>query len=138
MQKTSIHISRRGFIKSGLAAGALFQIVPRRVLGGPGYIAPSEELTRAIIGCGGISASHLGMNDARLVALCDVDSSHLQNRMRDRKGVKGYHDFREILARADIDIVHICTPPHWHGLISRMAADAGKDIWCEKPMTRTI
>ena len=47
-------------------------------------------------------------------------------------------DFRELIARPDIDIVHIATPPHWHGIMSRMAADAGKDIWCEKPMTRTI
>ena len=50
----------------------------------------------------------------------------------------GYHDFREVLARDDIDVVHIATPPHWHGIISAAAARAGKDIWCEKPMTRTI
>ncbi|HRD17380.1 MAG TPA: Gfo/Idh/MocA family oxidoreductase, partial [Methanothrix soehngenii] len=54
------------------------------------------------------------------------------------KGVKGYHDFRELIARPDIDIVHIATPPHWHGIMAKMAAEAGKDIWCEKPMTRTI
>jgi predicted dehydrogenase len=52
--------------------------------------------------------------------------------------VKGYRDFREVLARKDIDIVHIPTPPHWHALISIAAAKAGKDIWCEKPMSRTI
>ena len=54
------------------------------------------------------------------------------------KDVKGYSDFREVLARKDIDIVHIATPPHWHALMSIAAAKAGKDIWCEKPMTRTI
>ncbi|MCD4768559.1 MAG: Gfo/Idh/MocA family oxidoreductase, partial [Bacteroidales bacterium] len=53
-------------------------------------------------------------------------------------GVDTYHDFRDLLARPDIDIVHIATPPHWHGIMSKMAAEAGKDIWCEKPMTRTI
>jgi predicted dehydrogenase len=52
--------------------------------------------------------------------------------------VKGYSDFREVLERKDIDIVHVPTPPHWHALISIAAANAGKDIWCEKPMTRTI
>ena len=53
-------------------------------------------------------------------------------------GVEGYKDFRDVLERKDIDIVHIPTPPHWHALISVAAAEAGKDIWCEKPMTRTI
>ena len=52
--------------------------------------------------------------------------------------MKGYRDFREVLERKDIDIVHIPTPPHWHALISIAAAKAGKDIWCEKPMSRTI
>ena len=52
--------------------------------------------------------------------------------------VKGYRDFREILARPDIDIIHIATPPHWHALMTIMAAEAGKYIWCEKPMARTI
>lgn len=113
-------------------------IVPRRILGGSGYTPPSEELTRAIIGCGGISSSHLPMTDGRLLALCDVDSNHLAERMQGLPDVKGYRDFRDVLARPDIDIVHICTPPHWHGLISIMAAQAGKDIWCEKPMTRTL
>ena len=54
------------------------------------------------------------------------------------KDVKGYADYREVLQRQDIDVVHIATPPHWHGLMSVEAARAGKDIWCEKPMTRTI
>ena len=52
--------------------------------------------------------------------------------------VKGYHDFRELIARDDIDIVHVATPPHWHALMAIAAAKAGKDIWCEKPMSRTI
>ena len=107
--------TRRGFL-GALAAGTAFQIVPRRVLGGPGQTPPSEEITRGIIGCGGISGSHLPMNYGRLLALADADAQRLANRMsRQPKEVKGYRDFREILAREDIDTVHICTPPHWHG-----------------------
>jgi len=79
------------------------------------------------------------MNYGRLLALADVDAQRVANRMKGQpKEVKTYRDFREILAREDIDVIHICTPPHWHGLMSAMAARAGKDIWCEKPMTRTI
>lgn len=132
--------TRRQALKT-LAALATIQIVPSRLLGLEGQTPPSEELTRAIIGCGGISASHLGM-PGRLLALCDVDESHLAGRMKnanaEKNGIKGYHDFREVLARNDIDIVHIATPPHWHALMAIAAAKAGKDIWCEKPMSRTI
>lgn len=132
-------VTRRGFLGQMLVAGVACQVVPRRVLGGNGLTPPSEQLTRAIIGCGGISASHLPMDYGRLLALCDVDANNLKNRMQGQAAeVKGYRDFREVLDRPDIDVVHICTPPHWHGLISVLAARAGKDIWCEKPMTRTI
>jgi len=68
-----------------------------------------------------------------------VDAKHLQAALsKCGPEVKGYRDFREVLARKDIDIVHIPTPPHWHALISIAAAKAGKDIWCEKPLSRTI
>jgi predicted dehydrogenase len=68
-----------------------------------------------------------------------VDKGHLKTALDQSGGdVKGYHDFRDVLSRKDVDIVHIPTPPHWHALISIAAAEAGKDIWCEKPMTRTI
>ena len=68
-----------------------------------------------------------------------MDEGHLKEAVaRGGADVKGYKDFREVLARPDIDIVHIPTPPHWHALISIAAAEAGKDIWCEKPMARTI
>lgn len=135
-----MNISRRHALKS-LAALATVQIVPGRVLGLNGQTPPSEILTRGIIGCGGISASHLTM-PGKLLALCDVDKGHLANRMRDAKagenGIKGYRDYRELLARDDIDIVHIATPPHWHARMVIDAARAGKDIWAEKPMSRTI
>ncbi|MBI1321258.1 MAG: gfo/Idh/MocA family oxidoreductase [Candidatus Hydrogenedens sp.] len=131
-------ITRRGFIQ-GAAAFGLFTIVPRKVLGGPGNTPPSEELTKAIIGVGGMGQGHIPYPGARLLAICDVDNGHLTNVLsRCESYVQGYKDFREVLAREDIDIVHIATPPHWHAAISIAAAKAGKDIWCEKPMTRTI
>jgi myo-inositol 2-dehydrogenase / D-chiro-inositol 1-dehydrogenase len=132
-------IERREFLKRTILATAGFAIVPRHVLGGPGYLAPSDQLTKAIIGVGGIGSSFHFELEGRLLAVCDVDKEHLQSALdRAGKEVKGYSDFREVLLRKDIDIVHIATPPHWHGMMSIMAAEAGKDIWCEKPMTRTI
>jgi myo-inositol 2-dehydrogenase/D-chiro-inositol 1-dehydrogenase len=131
-------ITRREFLKGSIAAAAI-TIVPRHVLGGQEYTAPSDQLTRAVIGVGGMGKVHLGYTDARLLAACDVDANHLKTALdMAGPGVKGYSDFREVLQRTDIDFVHIPTPPHWHALISIAAAEAGKDIWCEKPMTRTI
>lgn len=131
--------SRRNFIRNSIISAAAFTIVPRRVLGGAGYTPPSDELTRAVIGVGGMGQAHLRYTGARLLAVCDVDTGHLQQALEiSGKDVKGYRDFREVLARPDIDLVHIVTPPHWHGLMAIAAAQAGKDIWCEKPMTRTI
>jgi predicted dehydrogenase len=124
-------------------ATAGFSIVPARVLFGDG--APSNQLTRALIGFGGIahSANHLPYQGSRLIGLCDPDQLHVAEGLKcaEEKGwgkVKAYKDFIELLADKDVDIVHICTPPHWHGCMSVMAANAGKDIWCEKPMTRTV
>ena len=132
-------VNRRDFIRRSAAAGLALTIVPRHVLGGRGYIPPSDERTKGIIGVGGMGLGHFAYENTRLLAVCDVDSNHLNHALGIAgKGVTGYHDFRELIARPDIDIVHIATPPHWHGIMSRMAADAGKDIWCEKPMTRTI
>ncbi len=132
-------ISRRKFLGSSVAGFSAFCIIPRHVLGGIGYTAPSDVLTKAVIGVGGMGRWHLGTPGSKLVAVCDVDKNHLQRAMQiGGPDVVGYHDFREILLRDDIDIIHIATPPHWHGLMSVAAAQAGKDIWCEKPMTRTI
>ncbi|MBK5203127.1 MAG: Gfo/Idh/MocA family oxidoreductase [Prolixibacteraceae bacterium] len=131
--------SRRDFFKKTLAVTAGITIVPRFVLGGSGYTAPSDQLTRAIIGVGGMGKVHIHYTDARLLAVCDVDQNHLKEALDIAgSGVKGYSDFRDVLNRPDIDIIHIATPPHWHGIMSAMAARAGKDVWCEKPMTRTI
>jgi len=132
-------ITRRDFIKHTIAAYAAFTIVPRYVLGGSGYTAPSDQLTKAVIGVGSMGKEHLRYSGAKLLAVCDVDENHLNTALEIAgPGVRGYKDFREVLERSDIDIVHIPTPPHWHALISIAAAEAGKDIWCEKPMTRTI
>ena len=132
-------MERRDFLKKSALGAAAFTIVPRHVLGGPGFTAPSDEITKAIIGVGGIGYNHHFEREGRLVAVCDVDKLHLERAMkRAGSGVKGYSDFREVLLQKDVDVVHVATPPHWHGLISVMAAEAGKDIWCEKPMTRTI
>ncbi|MDD4872070.1 MAG: Gfo/Idh/MocA family oxidoreductase [Kiritimatiellae bacterium] len=131
-------ITRRNFLSTA-ANAALFTIIPRYVLGGQGFTVPSEQLTKAVIGVGGMGRGHLTMGNAKLLAVCDTDEDRMKFAMeKGGKDVKGYRDFLEVLARPDIDIIHIATPPHWHGLISAMAAEAGKDIWCEKPMTRTI
>jgi predicted dehydrogenase len=130
-------LSRRRFL-TGVLAGAAFQIVPRRVLGGTGQPAPNDEITRAVIGVGGMGSGHLGYGGARTLAVCDADAKRVEKALARCPDAKGYRDFREVLGRPDIDVVHIATPPHWHGLMSIAAAQAGKDVWCEKPMTHTI
>lgn len=132
-------ISRRRFIRTGAAAAAAWTIVPRRLLGGPGFTPPSDTLTRAVVGVGGMGRGHLFYPGAVVRAVCDVDRGHLAAAVEAcGPDVAAYTDFREVLERPDIDIVHIATPPHWHAPISIAAAEAGKDVWCEKPMTRTI
>lgn len=132
-------MNRKKFLKSGIGALGVFTIVPRHVLGGTGFTAPSDELTKAVIGVGMMGKGHLSYPGARLVAVCDIDQNHLQETLNlTGAGVRGYSDYRELLQQDDIDIVHIATPPHWHGIMAVDAAEAGKDIWCEKPMTRTI
>jgi myo-inositol 2-dehydrogenase / D-chiro-inositol 1-dehydrogenase len=139
MMNKKNEIKRRGFLKTSVASIAAFTIVPRHVLGGPGNTAPSDKLTKAVIGTGGMGRGHFGYAGTPLVAVCDVDKSHLDLALSMAgTGVKGYHDYREVLQLPGVDIVHIATPPHWHGIIAQEAARAGKDIWCEKPMTRTI
>jgi len=136
---TTKHLkSRRSFIKNSLGAIAAFTIVPRHVLG-KGYIPPSNQLTKAVIGVGGMGRNHFPYAGTRVVAICDVDSNHLKEAAAMlQNDVKTFSDYREMLQLPEIDIVHIATPPHWHGIIAADAACAGKDIWCEKPMTKTI
>lgn len=130
--------SRRRFLRTSAAIIAGFSIVPRHVLG-RGFIPPSDQLTKGIIGVGGMGMGHIPYAGTRVVAICDVDNLHLQAAEKViGGGVKTFHDHRDLIALPEVDIVHIATPPHWHGIMAVEAARAGKDIWCEKPMTRTI
>lgn len=128
---------REALKKMGLLMAGL-TVVPRHVLG-KGHIAPSDQITKGVIGTGGMGRGHFKYAGTRLVALCDVDKKNLQKGV-DQAGekVKTYHDYRDLILDSDVDIVHIATPPHWHGIMACEAAKAGKDVWCEKPMTRTI
>ena len=137
-----MNTTRRSFLKGAAAVGA-FNLIPARVLWGA--TAPSNQLTRALIGFGVIahSENHLPYKGSRLIGLCDPFDYRVQAGLAaaEKCGwgkIKAYKNFLELLADRDVDIVHICTPPHWHGCMSVMAANAGKDIWCEKPMTRTV
>lgn len=135
----SKNTSRRNFLKGTLLAGAGFSIIPRHVMGGNGHLAPSDQLTKAIIGVGSMGRGHIPYEGTRVVAICDVDTEHLELAQQQiGSPVKQFRDFREVCALPEVDIVHIATPPHWHGIMAVEAAKAGKDIWCEKPMTRTI
>ncbi len=139
MKKNTNKINRRDFIGKSIVAAAGFYIVPRHVLGGTGFTPPSDQLTKAIIGVGGMGKGHFKYGGTRLLDVCDVDKQHLKEALDlGGKGVNGYEDYRELLVKTQADNIHIATPPHWHALISIDAARAGKDIWCEKPMTRTI
>ncbi len=137
------NLTRRAALK-GMGAGVCaFNIVPRYVLGGPGYTPPSEILTRGVIGVGGMGQSHLKYGGSQILAVCDARKTRVKKavetcKSRGYTACKGYSDFRDLIARPDLDIVSIVTPPHWHGLMAIAAAEAGKDVWCEKPMTRTI
>jgi len=133
-------LSRRGFLGSFAAAAASVTIVPRHVLADSGQPAPSDTFGGALIGCGGRGGGTFGeglqrggvQGSVKKLADCDV-------RFLDRADNKTiYSDFRRVLERKDIDLVAIATPPHWHALISIAAMQAGKDVVCEKPMTRFI
>ncbi|MDP7288645.1 MAG: Gfo/Idh/MocA family oxidoreductase, partial [Phycisphaerae bacterium] len=142
MARTGNTVTRRGMLKGSAAAMAGLTIIPRHVLGGRGYTPPSDKINHAVIGVGGMGRGHVNMvrGDAigNLMAVCDVDEKHLANAIKQGGGCKGYKDYREVFDRGDIDVAHVVTPPHWHALISIAAAEAGIDVWCEKPMTRTI
>lgn len=147
-------ISRRSFIEKASVISA-FMIVPRHVLGGPGYIAPSDLITLGFIGTGkqgsDLKQSFLDTNEAKIIAATDVYGAKLQrfatevNQYYATKGGQAKYDgcakhadFRDLLARKDIDAVVIATPDHWHSNHAILAARAGKDIYCEKPLSLTI
>ena len=113
-------------------------IVPRHVLGGPGNQPPSETVTGALIGNGNRgkgSWGAMGLKNLQQVAVCDVDKQRIGGEPDNKTR---FLDFRRLMDRKDVDVVCIATPPHWHALICIAAAEAGKDIFCEKPMTKFI
>ncbi|HWQ91952.1 MAG TPA: Gfo/Idh/MocA family oxidoreductase [Clostridia bacterium] len=160
-------LNRRNFLRASAAFAAAAStsplIVPRSVFGAN---APSNRVTLAIIGCGNQSTvdipEFLKNEDCQIVAVCDVNKASRGYRspqqflgrepQRDLvnkfyaaktssdsyKGCEAYSDFRDVLARKDIDAVAITTPDHWHAIMTVMAARAGKDIYCQKPLTHTI
>ncbi|HOX38426.1 MAG TPA: Gfo/Idh/MocA family oxidoreductase [Candidatus Brocadiia bacterium] len=136
-------ITRRGFIGASIKTAAVFTIVPRYALGGAGQTPPSEVITRGTVGCGGMGyGAHVHENKdgpVRQIAVCDVDQNHLNRALQKAgKGCRAFSDFRKVMDIKEIDVIHIATPPHWHALVSIAAAQAGKDVLCEKPMHRFI
>jgi predicted dehydrogenase len=101
---------------------------------------PSEQVRLALIGCGGQGRGDAGgaKRFANTVALCDVDAGHLEEAKKEFPEADCYSDFRKLLERKDIDAVICGTVDHWHTLVSLGAMKAGKDIYCEKPLTLTI
>src|SRR5579862_6493949 len=147
--KTVIHkqsLPRREFLKRTILGGAglaMPMVIPGRVLGRDGGVAPSERIVFAGIGLGPRGQYDLSVmlpeKDVQFVAICDVQRSRREQvkRMADEhygnRDCVLYRDFFELLARPDIDAVLIATGDHWHALAALQAAKAGKDIYCEKP-----
>ena len=132
-------LTRRTF----LAASAAVAVVPRFVLGGAGRTPPSEALTRATVGTGAKGLTHVLPNpdDGPVVQLaaCDVDRRRLARAVKQAgRGCQGFHDFRRLLDTVRPDVVVVATPPHWHALVTLAAVWRGRDVLCEKPMTRFI
>jgi predicted dehydrogenase len=159
--------TRRNFLKTaGTAAAALAvpMFIPASALGRDGATAPSERIAMGFIGLGGQGSGHLmggawtyvpggyvARKDVQVLAVCDVVRQRRENaRQRCNQvyaerfnqatyaGVTAYNDFREVLARSDIDAVLIAVPYHWASMIARAAMRAGKDVYCEKPMAVTM
>ncbi len=147
-------LTRRQFVlRTGAGAAVAPWVLPS--LAGAAQVRPSNRLTMGVIGCGGMGnadlGAFLGQAEVQVLAVCDPDSGHReatrqrvekhyasQSATGEYKGCDGYHDYRELLARDDIDAVIQATPDHWHGLVVSAAAKAGKDIYGEKPLSLTI
>src|SRR5215469_1891337 len=138
--------NRRQFLA---AAGAAAVVLPRNSWASwAGRPPASERITLGVIGWGMMgpenTKSFLNEPDCQVVAACDLDSKHRQealdtiNEHNGNTDCKGYHDYRELLARDDIDAVMIAIPDHWHAIVATEAANRKKDIYGEKPLARTI
>lgn len=147
-------IARRGLLRAaGAAAIGGPWVVAASALGKAGRPAPSERVTVGIIGVGGRGSAHLQafLHESQVVAVADpylrkrraaqqrVDSHYAETLGKGTyRGCTAYNDFRELLARNDIDAVSICTPDHWHAVPAVAAAASGKDVLCEKPLSVTV
>ena len=133
-------ISRRSFMKGTALSAASFMIVPRHVIGGLGFTAPSDKLNIAGIGVGGQGKANLkALEDENIVALCDVDFVYASETAERYPKAKQYADYRVMLEnQKDIDAVVIATPDHTHAVISMAAIQAGKHVYCQKPLTHHI
>lgn len=130
-------MDRREFV-SGASAAAV--IVPRNVLGGKGYTAPSDKLNVAGIGIGGMGAADLSeMETENIVALCDVDWDYAAKTFKKYPKAEPYKDYRVMLEKQkNIDAVIIATPDHLHAVISMAAIKAGKHVYTEKPIAYCV
>ncbi|MDO8543888.1 MAG: Gfo/Idh/MocA family oxidoreductase [Opitutaceae bacterium] len=149
---SSVDPSRRLFLKQSAVLLTAPLILPRRVWAQD--TAPSKRLTLGCVGMGKMMKGHLGnflpRDDVQVVAVCDVDTTRREaakKRVDDfyttkagstYKGCDAYNDFRELLARKDIDAVIIATPDHWHAYVAIAAVKSGKDVYCEKPLTYNV
>lgn len=140
-------LNRRRFLRTTALAGAVPFILPAALRAADS--APSNRINLGYIGVGkqghGLLRAALPRTDVQVLAICDVDQKRRQLALDEvakqygsANSVTGYSDFRELLARPDIDAVVIATPDHWHALVAIAAAQAGKDIYCEKPMAHTV
>ncbi len=140
--------TRRKFLKTAGAALAAPYVITSNALGAPDTPPASERIVMAGIGIGnmgrGDQGAFLGRADVQYVAVCDVRKGardgakgKVDGKYRN-KDCKAYNDFREIMAREDIDAVHVATPDHWHAILVIEACRAGKDVYCQKPETRTL
>lgn len=147
-EKTVEKINRRGFFKAAgstiLAGIALPTVITSPIFGKQ---SPNNQITLGFIGTGMqgriLLSQFLTMPDCRVVALCDIDKEKLgaaKNMVLENSGggCDTYHDFRELLAKADINGVVIAVPEHWHSIIAVETCRAGKDVYCEKPLALTI
>ena len=132
--------SRRVFLGKSAAAAVSLTIVPRRILGGPGNIPPSEKLNIAGIGVGGQGSWDLdNVSSENIVALCDVDWKQAADTFKRYPNAAKYRDFRKMLEKEkNIDAVVVATPDHTHAVATMMAIKTGKHVYCEKPLTRTV
>ncbi len=141
-------LNRRQFLTVTGFALAAPTIIPASALGRDGKAAASERVTLGVVGWGmqgpGNTHAFLALNDCQVVAACDLDKNHLQsavgsiNQHYSNKDCKQYDDYRELMARKDIDAVMLAVPDTWHALVATEAAKNKKDIYGEKPLARTI